>query len=166
MCKIVIVDDSKEIRDDLESSLKELFTEHTIFSFEGTNRALESAKTLEFVDIVFFNNLYNKNPNGVEFAKVIREKSPGTMLIYISDGQRNYDHMMKLSAIGIDGVIEQPCNRDCLKYIISNSISRINSLNSFKSQKHLVLEKSVDNFLAKFSNAVEQKNSSFNFRRK
>lgn len=157
MCKIVIVDDVKKVRDELKSHLTEMFPEHEIFDFAGTKRALNKVSELKFVDIIVFNSLKNKNPNGIEFAKVLREKSPATILIYTTGTRNpNYEHMNKLAKVGIDSYLIRPFTRESLSFMVINSLNRIDSFQTYRSKEHNTLETAVDSLINKFNTAIQE----------
>jgi two-component SAPR family response regulator len=155
MCKIVVVDDVKAVRDEIRLHLVKMFPEHEIYTLAGTQRALKKVQELESVDIVIFNGLKTKKPNGVEFARSLREKHPGIMLIYTSSGQKpDYKHMQKLAEFGIDNYLIQPINQDALSFVIINSLNRIKSLQSYRAEDHKALERAVDNLIIKYHNTI------------
>lgn len=151
MCKIVIVDDVKSIREELKNYLERTFPEHEVYDFAGTKGALKKVKEFDFIEIIVFNSLKNKKPNGIEFAKVCRQKSPVTMLIYTTGKARNYEHMQQLACIGIDSYLYKPLDLRILDFMIINSLNRIKSLQTYKTEDHKELEIAVNNLIRKYN---------------
>ena len=147
MCKILIVDDVEEIRQELRKNLIMLFPEHKIYSLNTTEESLKLLESLDKVEIIFFNSLKTGNIDGATFAEKVRKKSPYTILIYINpEKEINYSHFLKLSRIGIDGYLKVPLEIEMIQFMVINSLNRLKNIENYKLEEHKQLEKAIENF--------------------
>ena len=143
MCKVLIVDDDKGVRQELTKIMNDLFPEHEVHGYPATQEALDLALTADDVDIVIFNSLKKNKPDGFTFATKLREGCPSLILIYIMQKDGNLDNLKKLASVGIDGHARRPFDPAMIYFVVTNGLSRANSINGFKSKVHLQLEKSM-----------------------
>ncbi len=157
MCKILVVDDNKTVRKRMESILKKLFPEHQITGFAATKKALKVAKEAPYCpEIVFFNSLKKNSTDGVEFAKLFRNKAPSTILIYLSPNNgKQIGIFKKLSSVGIDGYISTPIQETMVEFSVLNGLTRLKSLQSYKSEEHVALETAVGKFANRILKATD-----------
>lgn len=152
MCKIAVVDDYSDSREQMCAQLRRLFPEHSPIGFDTSEESLEQFKNTSNIDILFFDSLKAMDTrDGATFATALRAKNPNVMLIYMSpiDKHENLDNMNKLSKLGIDGYMKIPASDEMLQVMVVNALNRVNLLNNHVYKEDGAVAKAVDSFVEK-----------------
>lgn len=104
MIKVAICDDDKSIVSEVENRLERIGREKLInisieafYSGEGLNRIYELG---EYYDIIYL-DIEMTIMDGIQVAKIIREKDKYAIIIYISSHEEYLIQLLKLNHLGL-----------------------------------------------------------------
>lgn len=156
MCKVLVVDNDKSVREEVTTILCELFPEHEIITTGTTKKALNMVRDLRNVDVILFNSLKRNKPNGLKFAQECRKHNPYTMMIFMTENLNQRSKLRSLCEIGLDSFINKPITKEILELTFINVLARHKTLINGKTPEHKVLEDSVNAMITRLSKKVEE----------
>lgn len=165
MCKILVVDNDKKVREEVIAILVSLFPEHETITTGTTKKALDMVRNLRNVDIILFNSLRRNKPNGLEFAQECRKYNPYTMMIFMTENLHKRTKLKALCEIGLDSFISKPITKEVLELTFINVLARHKSLLNGKTPKHTLLDESVTAMVSRLNKKIDEKESSGFFRK-
>jgi len=134
VCKVLIVDDDKDLRDLTQEVLEYSLPDVEAFSSSKGEEALEIFNKNPDISIVTLNSLRENTVTGVDLARELRKLNPYLVLIAVS-GEKTTSELRELMEIGIDAYLRKPYSNDELLWTINNAINRVHKIRELNTKE-------------------------------
>ena len=134
MCKVLIVDDDKDLRGLTQEVLEYSLPDVEAFSSSKGEEALEIFNKNPDISIVTLNSLRENTVTGVDLARELRKLNPYLVLIAVP-GEKTTSELRELMEIGIDAYLRKPYSNDELLWTINNAINRVHKIRELNTKE-------------------------------
>jgi len=134
VCKVLIVDDDKDLRGLTQEVLEYSLPDVEAFSSSKGEEALEIFNKNPDISIVTLNSLRENTVTGVDLARELRKLNPYLVLIAVP-GEKTTSELRELMEIGIDAYLRKPYSNDELLWTINNAINRVHKIRELNTKE-------------------------------
>jgi len=134
VCKVLIVDDDKDLRDLTQEVLEYNLPDVEAFPSSKGEEALEIFNKNPDISIVTLNSLRENTVTGVDLARELRKLNPYLVLIAVP-GEKTTSELRELMEIGIDAYLRKPYSNDELLWTINNAINRVHKIRELNTKE-------------------------------
>jgi len=134
VCKVLIVDDDKDLRGLTQEVLEYSLPDVEAFSSSKGEEALEIFNKNPDISIVTLNSLRENTVTGVDLARELRKLNPYLVLIAVP-GEKTTSELRELMEIGIDAYLQKPYSSEELIWVINNAINRVHKIRELNTKE-------------------------------